>query len=141
MTYSPGQPNPLYQANAAQNMAKNAHGHDAFVFQKLAMVTMCIIALASAVQILQQLNRKHDPDRGRGDKVYAWQVAIRGSESSWVTKAFIPLQSYPMHCCVQLTHAILCARLNLGHPLGVWPRRCVTNPRYGKRMKKWPRTT
>jgi hypothetical protein len=66
MTIGAAQPNPLYLANAAQNMARGASGNDAIVFHKVAMVSMCVMALASAVQLLQQLNCKHDPARGRG---------------------------------------------------------------------------
>jgi len=62
------QANPLHVANMAQNMARNAEGHDSVVFQKVALVCMGVMAAASVVSVLQpllrSLSRKHEPSRG-----------------------------------------------------------------------------
>lgn len=68
-------PNPLHLANTAQQMARNAPASDAAVFNKVAMISMGVMAAAAVVQILQpllrELNGKHakhssDADRSRG---------------------------------------------------------------------------
>lgn len=68
-------PNPLHLANTAQQMARNAPAADAAVFNKVAMISMGVMAAASVVQILQpllrDLNGKHDKhtsenSRGKG---------------------------------------------------------------------------
>lgn len=68
-------PNPLHLANTAQQMARTAPAADAVVFNKVAMVSMCVMAAASVVQMLQplvrELNRqqqrqKHGDNNGRG---------------------------------------------------------------------------
>ncbi len=67
-------PNPLHLANSAQQMARNAPACDAAIFNKVAMVSMGVMAAAAVVQMLQpllrDLNGKHDKhpfnaDRGR----------------------------------------------------------------------------
>lgn len=62
-------PNPLYVANSAQQMARNAPKHDAAVFNRVAMVCMGVMAAASVAEILRpilrDLNRRHDRERGR----------------------------------------------------------------------------
>ena len=67
-------PNPLHLANTAQQMARNAPASDAAVFNKVAMISMGVMAAAAVVQILQpllrELNGKHDKhpsnaERGR----------------------------------------------------------------------------
>jgi hypothetical protein len=67
---APFPPNPLQVANMAQRMAGNAEGMDSRVFQKVAMVSMGVMAVASVVQVLapllRELNRKHDDERSRG---------------------------------------------------------------------------
>jgi hypothetical protein len=64
------QPNPMHVANIAQNMAKNAETCDARIFQKVALISMCVMAAASATQVFQsllrELNRKHDREQSRG---------------------------------------------------------------------------
>ncbi|MBX3357433.1 MAG: hypothetical protein KF745_03305 [Phycisphaeraceae bacterium] len=68
-------PNPLHLANAAQQMARNAPSADAAVFNKVAMISMGVMAAASVLQLLQpllkELNAKHTKqmyrdDHGRG---------------------------------------------------------------------------
>ena len=68
-------PNPLYLANSAQQMARNAPACDAAIFNKVAMISMGVMAAASVVQMLQpllrDLNGKHDKhtsdsNRGKG---------------------------------------------------------------------------
>jgi len=63
-------PNTLYIAKEAQQMAKNAKGDDCAVFQKVALVSMCLMAAAGTSQVLlslwRELNRKEDRQRGRG---------------------------------------------------------------------------
>ncbi len=61
-------PNPLHLANSAQQMARSAAGHDAVVFNKVAMVCMGVMAAAAVVQVLQPLLRDlkgKDPARTR----------------------------------------------------------------------------
>ncbi len=50
--------NPLYIAEKAQQMAKHAGDGNNLVFQKVAMVSMVVMAAASASQILVQLLRE-----------------------------------------------------------------------------------
>jgi len=56
-------PNPLLLASTAQQMARNAPQGDAAVFNKVAMISMGVMAAASVVHILhpilRDLNRKH----------------------------------------------------------------------------------
>jgi hypothetical protein len=65
----PGNPNPLYLATQAQSMARNAEASDARIFQKVALCSMCVMAVASLVQVFQpllkELNRRHDKDNSR----------------------------------------------------------------------------
>ena len=67
---SPLQHNPLFIAREAQEMAKKAEGSDCKVFQKVALVSMCIMAAAGASQVflslLHELNRREHRDRDRG---------------------------------------------------------------------------
>ncbi len=57
-------PNPLHLASTAQQMARNAPQGDAAVFNKVAMISMGVMAAASVVQILhpilRDLNGKRD---------------------------------------------------------------------------------
>ncbi|MCZ7632958.1 MAG: hypothetical protein M5U20_05695 [Phycisphaerales bacterium] len=50
-------PNPLYLANTAQQMARNAPASDAVVFNKVAMCCMGVMAAASVAQVFQSLLR------------------------------------------------------------------------------------
>lgn len=54
----------MHVANTAQSMARGAHGTDAAVFNKVAMVCMGVMAAAAVVQmlrpLLRDLNNKHD---------------------------------------------------------------------------------
>jgi hypothetical protein len=68
-------PNPLHLANTAQSMARSAEGGDAKAFQKVALVSMCVMAAATAAtlvrDVLKDLNRKQTgkqfgDDCGRG---------------------------------------------------------------------------
>jgi len=52
---SPFNPSPLYIAEKAQNMAQKTKGTDCEVFQKVALVSMCVMAAAGASQVLLQL--------------------------------------------------------------------------------------
>jgi hypothetical protein len=60
---------PLQVANMAQNMARSAQGQDSIVFQKVALVCMGVMALASVASVVQpllrDLNRKHSPENAR----------------------------------------------------------------------------
>jgi hypothetical protein len=60
--------NPIYIAKEAQSMARNAGASDGLVFQKVATVSMCMVAVLSGMQMLmeiwRQLNRD-DQRRGR----------------------------------------------------------------------------
>lgn len=62
--------NPLMIAEKAQNMANRADGTDCKVFQKVALVSMCVMAAAGASQIMLQLwkelRKKDDREHGRG---------------------------------------------------------------------------
>jgi hypothetical protein len=62
--------NPMHVATMAQKMAANADGMDSKVFQKVAMVSMGVMAVASVAQmlapLLRELNRKHDHEDCRG---------------------------------------------------------------------------
>lgn len=65
-------PTPYQIANTAQQMARNAPKSDAVVFNRVAMISMGVMAAASVVQILHSLlrdlnqkDRRHD-DRSRG---------------------------------------------------------------------------
>jgi hypothetical protein len=62
-------PNPFYLAKEAQHMAAKADGTDCKVFQKMALITMGVMAAAGASQVLLQLwkelRRKDDRDHGR----------------------------------------------------------------------------
>lgn len=68
-------PNPLHLANTAQQMARNAPSGDALVFNKVAMISMGVMAAASVIQLLQPLLRElngkrtkqmYGDDHGRG---------------------------------------------------------------------------
>lgn len=56
--------NPLHVANMAQRMAENARGSNSLLFERVAIVSMGVVALGSVVQVLapllKELNRKHD---------------------------------------------------------------------------------
>jgi hypothetical protein len=65
MTMNAGFPqNPLHVANMAQRMAENSEGTNSLMFQRVAMVSMGLVAVASAVQVLapllKDLNHKHE---------------------------------------------------------------------------------
>lgn len=57
----PNNPNGFYVAQSAQNMARNAHGTDAMLLQKLAIVSMCAVALGSVITMGHQLYRDLHP--------------------------------------------------------------------------------
>ncbi len=56
---------PLHLANAAQNMARGAEGANAKVFQGVAIVSMCVMAAATAAGLARDIMRdlKHKDDR------------------------------------------------------------------------------
>jgi hypothetical protein len=60
--------NPLHVANMAQRMAENASGSNSLLFERVAIVSMGVVALGSMVQVLapllKELNRKHDEHQG-----------------------------------------------------------------------------
>jgi hypothetical protein len=63
----PHQPNPLTLAETAQRMAAKAEEGDAKIFQKVALVSMSVMALSSAAQVVLELLRRkethcHDRD-------------------------------------------------------------------------------
>jgi hypothetical protein len=63
------QHNPLYLAKEAQSMAKNAGARHGLVFQNVATVSMCMVAVLTGMHLLMQLWRelhRSDADRGRG---------------------------------------------------------------------------
>ena len=65
----PFQPNPLYLAKEAQSMAKNAGAHHGPVFQNVATVSMCMVAVLSGMHLLMQIWRdlhRSGADHGRG---------------------------------------------------------------------------
>jgi hypothetical protein len=70
--HTPFSTNPLHIANEAQKMAQRAEGADGRIFQKVAMVSMGVVALASVAQVfvslLRELNRKlgKETHAGRG---------------------------------------------------------------------------
>ena len=59
---------PMRIANMAQDMARKAQGADSVVFNKVALVCMGVMALASVAQVfhllLRDLNRKEQRERG-----------------------------------------------------------------------------
>ncbi len=65
-------PNPLQLAKEVQQMAGKADAADCKVFQKVALVSVCVMAAATASQVLfqiwKQLNHKesHGRHQGRG---------------------------------------------------------------------------
>jgi hypothetical protein len=64
-------PNPLHLANTAQQMARTASKADAVVFNRVAMISMGVMAVAAVVGVLQpilrDINRKHEREqRGSG---------------------------------------------------------------------------
>jgi hypothetical protein len=63
-------PNPLHLATTAQEMARKAEGREGVMFQKVALVCMGVMALASVTQVLhsllRDLNRKEHHERSRG---------------------------------------------------------------------------
>jgi hypothetical protein len=63
-------PTPLHLANTAQQMARNAPGADAVVFNKVAMVCMGVMAAASVVSMLQPLLRGLKEKDGRRTRDY-----------------------------------------------------------------------
>lgn len=68
--HTPFSTNPLHIAGTAQKMAQNAEGADSRLFQKVAVISMGVVALASATQVLlgllRELNRKYDNDKYSG---------------------------------------------------------------------------
>ena len=58
-------PNPFLLADKAQQMAKKAEGADCQMFQKVALVSMVVMAAAGATQLMLQVIRelRRDPDR------------------------------------------------------------------------------
>jgi hypothetical protein len=63
--------NPLHIARAAQDMARHADGMDSRLFGKVALVSMCVMATASAagvlIELLKQFKAK-DRERDRQDR-------------------------------------------------------------------------
>ncbi len=64
---SPFNANPLYIAEKAQHMAGKTDGTDCKVFQKVALISMCVMAAAGAsqviLQLLKELRRKDEHER------------------------------------------------------------------------------
>ncbi len=64
------QPNPLHLASTAQQMARTAPAADAVVFNKVAMISMGVMAAASVAQVFQPLLRdliaKRDDEHRHG---------------------------------------------------------------------------
>lgn len=58
-------PNPLYVANTAQQMARSAPTTDAVIFNKVAMISMGVMAAASVLQVLQPLLRDLNGKRSK----------------------------------------------------------------------------
>lgn len=62
--------NPLLIAKEAQDMARNAKGGDGQMFQKVALVSICVMAAASASHVLlslwKELSHKHGGEREQG---------------------------------------------------------------------------
>lgn len=60
-------PNPLYIAQQANNMARNAKGGRGIAFEKVATVSMCMVAVMAGMQMLMQLWRdlRRDNHRSR----------------------------------------------------------------------------
>lgn len=67
--HTPVPTSPLHVATLAQKMAANAEGADGRVFQKVAMISMGVMAVTSMVQVLapllRELNRKYDRNAER----------------------------------------------------------------------------
>jgi len=65
--HAPFSANPLHIADTAQRMAQKAEGTESRVFQKVAVVSLGVVAAASAAQVLlgllRELNRRYDNDR------------------------------------------------------------------------------
>lgn len=60
----PHTPNPMHVAQTAQNMAEKAEGADAKLFQKVALVSMAVVALSSLSQVaIELLRRAPNKDR------------------------------------------------------------------------------
>lgn len=61
--------NPLSVGQLAQNMAGKAEGVDAKGFQKIALISMGVMAAASAgsvlIALLHEINRKHEKEHDR----------------------------------------------------------------------------
>jgi quinolinate synthase len=56
------QANPLYLAREVQHLARNAGAGDSLVFQKVAAISMCIVAVASGMHVLKELYRTLHPE-------------------------------------------------------------------------------
>ncbi len=54
----PPMANPGQVANMAQQMARQAEGKDAQMFQKVALISMGVMALASVSQVLLEIMKK-----------------------------------------------------------------------------------
>jgi hypothetical protein len=63
-TATPGQ-----MASLAQSMARNAEGKDAQMFQKIALVSMGVMAFASVAQVALELLKKKSPCYDRSEAV------------------------------------------------------------------------
>lgn len=62
MTYTP---HPLHLADKAQQMARYAKGSNAEAFQKVATISMCIVAVTVGMQMLMNLYREINRDNSR----------------------------------------------------------------------------
>lgn len=65
----PPQANPLHVANMAQAMAQKADGIDAKMFQKVALISMGVMALGSVAQVALEVMRKRCPNYDRDEAV------------------------------------------------------------------------
>ena len=63
----PPQANPLHVANLAQQMSKQAEGIDAKMFQKVALISMGVMAIGSIAQVALEVMRKRCPNYDRDE--------------------------------------------------------------------------
>jgi len=59
--------NPLYIAKEAQHLAKNSDSGNGLVFQKVATVSMCMVAVLTGMHMLMEIWRElHKGERRQG---------------------------------------------------------------------------
>jgi hypothetical protein len=67
LTMMPPQSSPLHVANLAQQMAQKAEGVDAKLFQKVALVSMGVMAIGSVAQVALEIMKKRCPNYDRDE--------------------------------------------------------------------------